>query len=62
MKKPKNLFDDAEKLRGRYNPDLDNLEIRWASTERMEETNRLLSKVKMPDAYYEQQRKKAEGK
>jgi hypothetical protein len=41
-------------------PSLNGLDATKMATEKLEETNKMLSRIKMPDSYYEQQRKKAQ--
>jgi len=58
----KNLLKQAAKIKVVINPALNDVGTSPAFQEKVDEANRTLSRVKMPDAYYEQQRKKAEGK
>jgi len=58
----KNLIEEAAKIKGIVNPALNDIDIDKLFVEQREKTNKMLSNIKMPDAYYEQQRRKAEGK
>jgi len=57
-----NIIEEALKIRVVYNPALDNVDVSPAFQKKIDKTNETLSKIKMPDAYYEQQRREAEGK
>ncbi len=57
----KSLLKQAAKIKVVYNPALNNTDVSPAFQKKIEETNKILSNVKMPDAYYEQQRKKSQG-
>ena len=58
----KNLLKQAAKIKTVYNPALDGIGVSPAFQRKIDRANETLSKLKMPDVYYEQLRKKAEGK
>jgi len=58
----KDLLEEAAKIKVIYNPALNGVDVSPAFHRKIDKANKTLSKLKMPDVYYEQLRKNAEGK
>ncbi len=54
----KNILEEAAKIKTVYNPALNGVDISPAFQRKIDRANETLSKLKMPDVYYEQLRKK----